>query len=132
MINKEYKEFVEKASEPIIYFMIEEAAAYIHHMGLKFINKEIKPEHIIQVQKSIQEVSDRHKFLVNNAMRFGVNEIYEEKNGKSYSSLEYRRWYTHWDNWKKNLTNTQWETVRNKLAKGETFNDLLPTTKWND
>jgi hypothetical protein len=132
MITKEYKEFIDKSPEQVIYFMIEESAAYIHHMGLKFINREIKPADVIKVQKDMEEVSERHNYLITTVKRFGVTELYEKKGDKQFSSIEYRRWYSHWDNWKKGLSNKDWAFVREKLSKGESFDELLPTTNWND
>ena len=132
MLTEEYKNFVISAPEYLVYFMIDESSAYIHNMGLKFINKEIKPKDVVEVQKNINDVTEKHNFVMQTVIRFGLKTIYEEKDGKTYSSVEYRRWFAHWNNWKLGLPKKDWETVKIRLQQNQPLDELLPLKNWNN
>ena len=77
---------------------------------------------------TIKNVSELQKFVVDNLTRFGVDpeSANDKKNG------DYWKWYRFWDNWKKSLSDEDWETMNQLMKNNEPYDKYLPTGTWKD
>ena len=139
-MEKENKEFVETCSEHDLYFFIDECGAFSWRMNhdLNSGKIDVDEEGASAIRKDIEKVQEMLETSVEQVKRFGVDfHFVEVENtilaGTSRKACdEYWKWYRHWDNWKKELTNEQWDEMNAKMKRKESIEDFLPNKKWNE
>jgi hypothetical protein len=109
--------------EATTYFLINECGMFLFRMNHDMADGRIPEEAHEGITKDMVNIREVQKFAADHLDRFGVDpESVEDK-----TEGEYWKWYTFWDEWKKNLTDDEWKVV----ATGE-YKEYLPTTSWKD
>jgi len=140
MKQKEILEkFISTCPEYNLYFFINECRAFISAMShdLREGKIDLDEEKKMLIAEDIKNVRETQEKAVEQTKRFGVDfKIVEEydntlkKNVKKACS-EYKKWYRHWDNWKKSLSDENWDIIVTKIKKEESIEEFLPNKKWN-
>jgi len=94
------------------YFLIDECGAFIWRMNHEMSHGRIPEESHPAVQEDVNNVYELQKFAVDNLGRFNVDpeSAMDKENG------EYWKWYRFWDNWKKGLSDEDWNKVNYLLG----------------
>lgn len=122
------KEQVLGMNEVETYFLIDECGAYIWRMNHEMAKGRIPTEAHSDIQVDIMTVKEIQKFAVNNLMRFGI----DPESANDRENGDYWKWYLHWDGWKKELSDEEWNTVNSLMAKRESYENYLPKNTWRD
>lgn len=109
--------------EVTTYFLINECGMFLFRMNHDLADGKIPEESIEAVKTDMINIREVQIFTVEHLDRFGV----DPKSVEDKTEGEYWKWYTFWDEWKKNLTDDEWEVV----ASGE-YKEYLPKTSWNE
>ena len=109
--------------EVTTYFLINECGMFLFRMNHDLADGKIPEESIEAVKTDMINIREVQIFTVEHLDRFGV----DPKSVEDKTEGEYWKWYTFWDEWKKNLTDDEWEVV----ATGE-YKQYLPKTSWNE
>ena len=125
-MEQQQKEQIDKASEEILYFIINDLGGLIWR-----INHDVSDGRIDEYPNMLEDLKNMREtqnYCVSLLTKFGVDpkSVNDRENGS------YWKWFHFWDNWKNNLTNEQWEQLDNKISKEEDYSEFLPTNKWND
>lgn len=128
MLEETKKAEILEYNEVNTYFLIDECGAFIWHMSHEMSHGRIPEEAIGDVNSDIENVREIQKFAVDNLMRFGV----DPKSSEDRKNGDYWKWYRFWDNWKKELTNEEWENVSDALKNNKSFDKYLPKTTWKN
>jgi len=128
MITEEQKTEILNMNEIDSYFLIDECGAFMWRMNHEMSHGRIPQESYADVDEDIKNVSELQKFVVDNLTRFGVDpeSANDKKNG------DYWKWYRFWDNWKKSLSDEDWETMNQLMKNNEPYDKYLPTGTWKD
>jgi hypothetical protein len=117
-----------KMDEISTYFLIDECGAFMFRMSHDMGHGRIPSESHSAIQKDIDNVRIIQKFAVDNLMRFGV----DPETANDRDNGDYWKWYKFWDNWKKEMSDDQWNKVNSLLAKGESIEEYLPFGSWKN
>jgi len=128
IINEELKKQVAEADEVIMFFLIHECSSFIYKVKHGLKTNQIIGKKINEAIKDIQKTSQVQAYIVSQLLpKFGIDGS-KVKNKNS----DYWKWYFHWDAWKNKLSDKKWEEVKRKIQTEESFDELLPKTKWNE
>lgn len=122
------KEEILKYDEVETYFLIDECGAFMWRMNHEMAHGRIPQEAHVDIQKDIENVRELQTFCVENLMRFGV----DPESAKDRENGDYWKWYIFWDNWKKGLSDEDWNVVCSLIEKGESIREYLPKNSWKD
>lgn len=138
MTDEEYIEMIKNCSELELFLTIDALGMFVWRMNHDLADGRIgdTEKERQSITKDIRTMQERLEKTVPHCERFGVRfELVEKPNeilGGTYKTAcdEYWQWYRHWDEWKKALTDDQWnEFQRLKNQKGD-FSHLLPKHDW--
>lgn len=128
MIEDNKKEEILKYDEVETYFLIDECGAFTWRMSHEMAHGRIPQEAHADIQKDIENVRELQAFAVENLMRFGV----DPESAKDREDGDYWKWYIFWDNWKKGLSDEDWNVVSSLIEKKESIEEYLPKNTWRD
>jgi hypothetical protein len=128
MIEEEKKADILKMSEVDSYFLIDECGAFIWRMNHDMAHGRIEKEYHAAIQEDIMNVREVQKFAVDNLIRFSV----DPESAKDREHGDYWKWYNFWDKWKKGLSDENWETLMQRIANHEPYDEYLPKGTWRD
>jgi len=128
MITEEQKTGILKMSEADNYFIIDECGAFTWRMNHEMAHNRIPNENHAEVQEDINNVRELQQFVVDNLGRFGV----EPESAKDRENGDYWKWYRFWDNWKKGLSDEDWNTINQLMGNNKSYEKYLPKTTWRD
>jgi len=128
MIEENKKAEILKMNEVNTYFLIDECGAFIWRMNHEMGHGRIPQENHAAIQEDINNVREVQKFAADNLTRFNVDPetVNNRKNG------EYWKWYLFWDDWKKGLSNENWNTVNQLMTNNKSIDEYLPKGTWRD
>ena len=122
-MSEQDKKDILSMDEATTYFLINECGMFLFRMNHDLADGKIPEESIEAVKTDMINIREVQIFTVEHLDRFGV----DPKSVEDKTEGEYWKWYTFWDEWKKNLTDDEWEVV----ASGE-YKEYLPKTSWNE
>ena len=128
MIEEEKKADILKMNEVDTYFLIDECGAFMWRMNHDMGHGRIPQEAHADIQDDINGVREVQQFAVENLMRFGV----DPESTKDHENGDYWKWYKFWDNWKKGLSNEDWDAVSQLMKNKESYEKYLPETTWKN
>jgi hypothetical protein len=128
MIEDNKKEMILKMGEVDTYFLIDECGAFMWRMSHEMAHGRIPQESHAAVQEDINAVREIQVFAVDNLLRFGI----DPESAKDRENGDYWKWYTFWDDWKKGLSDEDWNAVNLLISKKESYEKYLPKTTWKD
>jgi hypothetical protein len=136
--KQEFNEFIESCTEHELFFVIDEAGAFIWRMNHLINNQQIPEADIDAVTKDIVSVNKMQGIAAENTKRFGVNfELVEQHNEIMNQTFkvpcpEYWAWLKHWNEWKNAFTDESWDAfIKAVDAKGD-LTEYLPKKRWNE
>ena len=122
----EAKQQIDGFDEVMHYFYIDVIGGAIWRM-----NHDVSHGRMVmtsKIQEEMQELSELQQYSVQQLMEFGV----DPESTKDRIDGDYWKWYRHWDDWKKAMTDEEWEHFDNVMSKEEDYEELLPKNKWNE
>ena len=128
MIEEEKKAEILKLGEVNTYFLIDECGAFIWRMNHDMAHGRIPQETHAAIDKDIIAVRELQQFTVDNLQRFGV----DPESAKDRKNGDYWKWYRFWDDWKKGLSDEDWNAVDELIRNNQPYDQYLPTEKWQD
>ncbi len=114
-----------------LYFLIDEAGAFIWRMNHDMGSGRIPKEHHSAIDKDIVQVRQQQTEAVRQCSRFGVANPIDSNNR---ATTDYWKWYRWWDGWKKAMTNDEWNELDAALSRGLTEEDVQkyrPSETWD-
>ena len=140
MKDEEYQEMIKNCSEVDLYLTIDGLGYFVWRMNHDLADGRIcdNDKQRAEVDKDIQKVQKQLEETVPYCSRFGVDyELIEKENPITGRNVQvacddYWKWYRHWDEWKKSLSDEQWDEFQSLKSKSESFDHLLPEKRWND
>jgi hypothetical protein len=109
------------------YFLIDECGAFIWRMNHEMAHGRIPQESHAAIDKDVVGVREVQQFAVDNLGRFGVDpESAKDSDG------DYWKWYRFWDNWKKGLSNGDWDAIMLLIKNKESYEKYLPEISWKN
>lgn len=142
--EEKFLEFINTCKEYELYFIIDEAGAFLFRMNHMLENGQIPDEDINKLMGDMGNISHMQGLAAAKSARFGVNfELTEEHNEELGRSIkkptqEYWSWLHHWDNWKKNFNDETWTTFMTTFQdlenpnREEVIESFLPEKPWNE
>jgi len=128
MIEEEKKADILKMSEIDSYFLIDECGAFIWRMNHDMAHGRIEHQHHAAIDEDIVGVRELQQFTVDNLQRFGI----DPESAKDHENGDYWKWYGFWDEWKKGLSDEDWNAVQQLMNKNESYEKYLPKGNWKD
>lgn len=128
MITDEQKEYLLKMNETDTYFLIDECGAFTWRMNHDMAHGRIEQESHAAIDADIVNVREIQQFAVDNLSRFGV----DPESAKDRENGDYWKWYRFWDDWKKGLSNEDWNAVNQLMIDEKSYEEYLPKTTWRD
>lgn len=140
MTDEEYINMIKDCSELDLFLTIDALGMFVWRMTHDLSHGRIDgtEEELEGVRADIKSMQERLEKTVPFCERFGVDfEIVEKKNeltGGAYKTAcdEYWQWYRHWDDWKKNLTDDEWQEFQRLHQADEPYEHLLPDGNWQE
>jgi len=140
MTDEEYYDELETCPELDLYLTIDGLGAFVWRMNHDLSHGRIQgtEEELEGVKTDIKNVQEKLEKTVPYCKRFGVPfEMVEKENlvfgGTSKAACdEYWQWFRHWDGWKKDLTDDQWDEFTRLYKNDESIEHLLPKTAWDE
>jgi len=126
MTNKKMKKKIDGFDEVMHYFYIDVIGGAIWRM-----NHDVSHGRMImtpKLQKEMKEICGLQQYCAQQLTKFGI----DPKSAKNRPDGDYWKWYGHWDNWKKAMTDEEWQHFDSIMDKEEDYSDLLPKNKWNE
>ena len=126
MTNEEMKKKIDGFDEVMHYFYIDVIGGAIWRMNhdASHGRMTITPK----LHEEMKEMSGLQQYCVQQLTKFGV----DPESAKNRPDGDYWKWYGFWDNWKKAMTNKEWQHFDSIMDKEEDYSDLLPKNKWNE
>jgi len=80
------------------------------------------------MREELDLLNEKQIYCLKNLNKFGVDpdSVKDRENG------DYWKWYSHWDNWKKDMGEEEWLVFDKKMSNKEDVSLYEPKTKWND
>lgn len=128
MMTEKQKTDILDMNEYDSYFLIDECGAFIWRMTHDMGHGRIPQESHEAIDEDIVGVREVQKFVVDNLMRFGV----DPESAKDSENGDYWKWYRFWNNWKKGLSDEDWDTITQLMSKEESIEKYLPEGTWKD
>jgi hypothetical protein len=132
-----FKEFIETCQEHELYFVIDEAGAFIWRMNHLAANGQIPEDSMGGVMKDMMAINRMQGEAAQETKRFGVNFELVNKEGDTSEETkqpcqEYWDWLKHWNNWKETFTDETWDAFIKAVESKGDLTSFLPKTKWSD
>lgn len=127
-LTQEEKDKFLNLNEVDTYFLIDECGAFMWRMNHSMARGLIDEDKHAEVQSDINKIREVQKFTVDNLGRFGV----DPESAKDRENGDYWKWYHFWDNWKKGLSDPEWNTIYENMVEDKPFENLLPKGNWRD
>lgn len=126
MLTEDEKVMIEGLDECKLYFTIDGIGGIVWRTGhdISHGRMEMTPE----LEKDLEHLGEYQKYAVQQLTKFGV----DPESAKDRPNGDYWKWYRHWDNWKKEMSDEEWRNLDRKMSKKEDISNMLPKTKWND
>lgn len=126
MLTEDEKAVIDGLDECKLYFTIDGIGGIIWRTGhdISHGRYEMTPE----LQKDLERLAENQQYALQQLTKFGI----DPESAKDRPNGDYWKWYTHWDNWKKKMSDEEWHNIDRKMLKNEDYSDLLPKTKWNE
>jgi hypothetical protein len=126
MITEADKKKIESFDEHIAYFFIDAIGGMIWRTNHDASHGKINmtPE----IQEDLDQMREQQQYCVQLLSKFGV----DPDSAKDRVNGNYWKWFTHWDNWKKNMSDDEWNAFDKKMSTDEDISQLLPKQKWNE
>jgi len=125
MLSEEEKKEVEEYNECKLYFTIDAIGGFIWRMNHDISHGRIEMSE--GIQSDLEHLFEVQQYALQQLGKFGVDP--ESTNDRVNG--DYGKWYRHWDNWKKEMSNEEWRNFDHKMSKDEDYSDLLPKDSWN-
>ena len=125
-MEEDRKELINGFDELTSYFFIDAIGGFIWRINHDASHGRIDISK--EMQDDLNKLSVEQQYCVSQLGRFGVN----PESTKNRPDGDYWKWFRHWDNWKKNMSDEVWEEFDNKMSNKEDFSDMLPKHKWNE
>jgi len=125
MLTEKEKQEIEGSNECKIYFTIDAIGGFIWRMNHDAGHGRL--EITEGIQKDLEHMSELQQFALQQLSKFGI----DPESAKDRVNGDYWKWYRHWDNWKKDMSNEEWRNFERKMSKEEDYSDLLPKDSWN-
>ena len=127
-MTKKEKADILKMDEIDTYFFIDECGAFMWRMNHDMFHGRIEQEAHAAIKKDVAKIGVLQKFAADNLTRFGIDpeSVKDKKNG------DYWKWYYFWDDWKKGLSDKDWNEVNRLMSNDEPFDKYLPKGNWKD
>jgi len=125
MTTEEQKQEIEGLNECKLYFTIDGIGGFIWRM-----NHDIGHGRIDMspgIKEDLERMSELQQHALQQLSKFGV----DPESAKDRPNGDYWKWYHHWDNWKKELSDEVWRDLDKKMSKDDDYSDLLPKDSWN-
>ena len=127
-MEQELKDKILEMSEIDTFFLIDECGAFKWRMSHEMSHNRIPQESHAEIQKDIVKIQEIQEFAVNSLNRFGI----DPESAKDRPDGDYWKWYGFWNDWKKGLTDEQWNAVNLAMEKEKSYHEYLPKNKWNE
>lgn len=126
MLTEEKKREVEELDECKLYFLIDGIGGILWRTNHDVMHGryDMSPS----MEEDMKNLAELQKHAVQQLTKFGV----DPESAKDRENGDYWKWFTHWNNFKENMTNEEWRNFDKKMSKEEDYSDLLPKTKWNE
>ncbi len=126
MINEEQKNEILGFDEVTSYFFIDLIGGILWRTqhDASHGRLTITPE----IEIGLQELSEQQVFCVQQLTKFGI----DPESAKNRPDGDYWKWFTHWDEWKRNMSDEEWDILDTKMRNKEDISELLPKNKWNE
>lgn len=128
MITKEQKTDILKMNETDSYFLIDECGAFMWRMTHDMSHGRIPKESHAAIQEDIDGIWEIQKFVVNNLMKFNI----DPESAKDKKNGDYWKWFRFWDNWKKGLSDEDWNSIKQLMKNNESYDKYLPEGTWKN
>ena len=128
MKDEKFKQEIQEMNDYQTFFLIDECGAFIWRMSHDLARGKITDDSDGSIRKDIENVKEIQMFAVNNLKKFGI----DPESAKDKENGDYWKWYNHWNEWKKNMSDEDWRTLNWKLHCDEDVTELLPKNKWNE
>jgi hypothetical protein len=128
MIEENKKADILKMGEVDTYFLIDECGAFMWRMNHDMAHGRIPQEAHAAITEDIAAVREIQQFAVDNLTRFGV----DPESAKDRKNGDYWKWYGFWDDWKKGLSDEDWNSVNALMHQQQPYDKFLPKGKWQD
>jgi hypothetical protein len=125
-MTEELKATLLSKNEVESYFIIDECGAFIWRMNHEMSHGRV--DNTEAVSKDIENVREIQQLVVDNLKQFGV----DPESVKDHENGNYWKWYHFWDNWKKSLSDDDWDSVSRLMSNSEPFDEFLPKESWNE
>lgn len=127
-MEEELKNKLLVMSEIDIFFIIDECGAFKWRMNHDMAHGRIAVESHAAIQKDIVNIQEIQEFAVSTLDRFGI----DPKSAEDKPDGDYWKWFTFWNNWKKSLSNEDWNAVGLAMENKKLYDEYLPKNKWNE
>ena len=126
MLKEEDKKTIEEMDEMSSYFLIDAIGGILWRVNhdASHGRVEITP----QMTEEMEYLREQQFHCLNQLGKFGV----DPESANDRENGDYWKWFRHWDTWKKELTDEQWDEFNHKMSQKEDCSALLPTKKWNE
>jgi len=125
MLSEEQKQEIEGLDECKLYFAIDSIGDFIWRMNHNASHGRV--EITEGIQKDLELMFEYQQYALQQLIKFGV----APESAKDRPDGDYWKWYGHWDNWKKEMSNEVWRNFDRKMSKDEDYSDMLPKEGWN-
>lgn len=126
MLTEEQKQEIEGLDECKLYFTIDGIGGIIWRTNhdISHGRYDMTPE----MEKDLEQLVEVQQHALQQLSKFGI----DPESAKDRVNGDYWKWYRHWDNWKKEMSDEEWRNLDRKMSKQEDVSDMLPKTKWNE
>jgi len=128
MMTEEEKNKILEMDEVNSYFLIDECGAFMWRMNHDMAHDRIPEASHEAVQEDINNVGIVQKFVVDNLGRFDI----DPESTKDRENGAYWKWYRFWDNWKKGLSDEEWNTIDQLMKNEKSIEKYLPEGTWKN
>jgi hypothetical protein len=126
MINNKDKKKIEEMDELTSYFFIDMIGGILWRTAHDASHGrfDITPE----MQEELDNIREQQVYCVQQLSKFGI----DPESAKNRPDGDYWKWFTHWDNWKKGLSDSDWDEVNHLMSEKQSMDKYLPKNKWNE
>jgi hypothetical protein len=126
MITETDKKKIEDFPEHIAYFFIDAIGGFLWRTNhdASHGRLDISPG----MQKDLDQMREQQEYCVQQLSKFGV----DPESAKDRTNGNYWKWFRHWDEWKKGMSDKEWNAFDKKMTAEEDISQLLPKQKWNE
>lgn len=136
--KQDFNEFIETCTEHELFFVIDEAGAFIWRMNHNIDHGNIPAEDMDGVTKDIISINQMQGEAAKQTKRFGVNfELVTQQHEPTGREIkipcpEYWTWLKHWNNWKNAFNDDTWAEFMKAVSNKESLESFLPTKRWHE